>query len=402
MIDRHAIRQRWEADGSKRDERGRRLFAASEARAAGWGGLAAVSNITGLARSTIERGLKDLDAPPLPPGQVRREGGGPRPLTETDATLLDDLKRLVEPATLGDPVRPLLWVSKSLDKLASALVAMGHSISPNSVRKLLTEIGFSRQVNRKADEGSGHPDRNAQFEYINAEVLVAQAAGQPVISVDTKKKELVGNYRNAGSDWRPKGAPQRVKVHDFEDKKLGKVAPYGVYDIVADAGWVSVGITCDTAEFAVASIRTWLERIGRARYPKARELTITADCGGSNGSRVRLWKVELQKLADETGLTIKVRHYPPGTSKWNKIEHRLFCRITQNWRGRPLTDHATIIELIAATTTKTGLKVESALDTRVYEKGVKVINAQMKHLDIRGDAFHPEWNYSVIPRKPKT
>ena len=272
MIDRHAIRQRWEADGSKRDERGRRFFAASEARAAGWGGLAAVSNITGLARSTIERGLKDLDAPPLAPGQVRREGGGPRPLTETDATLLDDLKRLVEPVTLGDPVRPLLWVSKSLDKLASALVAMGHSISPNSVRKLLTEIGFSRQVNRKADEGSGHPDRNAQFEYINAEVVVAQAAGQPVISVDTKKKELVGNYRNVGSDWRPKGAPQRVKMHDFEDKKLGKVAPYGVYDIAADAGWVSVGITCDTAEFAVASIRTWLERIGRARYPKAREL----------------------------------------------------------------------------------------------------------------------------------
>ena len=402
MIDRHAIRQRWEADGSKRDERGRRLFAASEARSAGWGGLAAISNITGLARSTIERGLKDLDAPPLAPGQVRRKGGGPRPLTETDAALLDDLKRLVEPATLGDPVRPLLWVSKSLDKLASALVAMGHSISPNSVRKLLTGIGFSRQVNRKADEGSDHPDRDAQFEYINAEVLVAQAAGQPVISVDTKKKELVGNYRNAGSDWRPKGAPQRVKVHDFEDKKLGKVAPYGVYDIAADAGWVSVGITCDTAEFAVASIRTGLERIGRARYPKARELTITADCGGSNGSRVRLWKVELQKLADETGLTIKVRHYPPGTSKWNKIEHRLFCRITQNWRGRPLTDHATIIELIAATTTKTGLKIESALDTRVYEKGLKVTKAEMKRLDIRGDAFHPEWNYSVIPRKPKS
>lgn len=329
MIDRRAIRQRWEADGSKRDERGRRLFAASEVRAAGWGGLAAVSNITGLARSTIERGLKDLDAPPLAPGQVRREGGGPRPLTETDATLLDDLKRLVEPATLGDPVRPLLWVSKSLDKLASALVAMGHSISPNSVRKLLTEIGFSRQVNRKADEGSGHPDRNAQFEYINAEVLVAQAAGQPVISVDTKKKELVGNYRNVGSDWRPKGAPRRVKVHDFEDKRLGKVAPYGVYDIAADAGWVSVGITCDTAEFAVASIRTWLERIGRSRYPKARELTITADCGGSNGSRVRLWKVELQKLADETGLTIKVRHYPPGTSR--RVGRRnCTCGLSQN------------------------------------------------------------------------
>jgi hypothetical protein len=402
MIDTDAIRQRWEADGSRRDERGRRLFAASEVRAAGWGGLAAVSGITGLARSTIERGLKDLDGPALARGQVRREGGGPRPLTERDATLLDDLKRLVEPATLGDPVRPLLWVSKSLDKLASTLTGMGHSISPNSVRKLLTKIGYSRQVNRKAEEGASHPDRNAQFEYINAEVLAAQAAGQPVISVDTKKKELVGNYRNAGSDWRPKGEPKRVKVHDFEDKKLGKVAPYGVYDITADAGWVSVGITHDTAEFAVASIRTWLEKVGRDRYPKARELTITADCGGSNGARVRLWKVELQKLADETGLTIKVRHYPPGTSKWNKIEHRLFCRITQNWRGRPLTDRATIIELIAATTTKTGLKVESALDTRTYEKGIKVSDAEMKRLDIRGDAFHPEWNYSVIPRMTKS
>ena len=402
MIDRQAIRQRWEADGSKRDERGRRLFAASEVRAAGWGGLAAVSSITGLARSTIERGLKDVDAPPLAAGQVRREGGGPRPLTERDATLLDDLKRLVEPATLGDPVRPLLWVSKSLDKLAAALAAMGHSISPNSVRKLLTEIGFSRQVNRKADDGSSHPDRNAQFEYINAEVLASQAAGQPVISVDTKKKELVGNYRNAGSDWRPKGDPQRVKVHDFEDKKLGKVAPYGVYDIAADAGWVSVGITHDTAEFAVASIRTWLERVGRARYSKMRELTITADCGGSNGNRLRLWRVELQNLADETGLTIKVRHYPPGASKWNKIEHRLFCRITKNWRGRPLTDRATVIELIAATTTKTGLKVESVLDPKVYEKGIKVSNAEMKRLDVRGDAFHPEWNYSVIPRMTKS
>jgi hypothetical protein len=399
MIDAQAIRRRWEADGSKRDERGRRLFAASEVRAAGWGGLAAVSSITGLARSTIERGLKDLDAAPLPRGQVRREGGGPRPLTERDPTLLADLKHLVEPATLGDPVRPLLWVSKSLDKLATALTEMGHAISPNSVRTLLTEIGFSRQVNRKADEGTRHPDRNAQFEYINATVLAAQAAGEPVISVDTKKKELVGNYRNGGSDWRPKGDPDRVKVHDFEDKTKGKIAPYGVYDVVADAGLVSVGITHDTAEFAVASIRTWIERVGRTRYPNADELTITADCGGSNGARVRLWKLELQKLADETGLTIKVRHYPPGTSKWNKIEHRLFCRITQNWRGRPLTDRATIVELIAATRTKTGLKVECVLDTRVYEKGIKVSKAAMKALDIRGDEFHPEWNYSVVPRK---
>jgi hypothetical protein len=398
MSDGEAIRLRWEADGSKRDERGRRLFAASEVRAAGRGGLAAVSRLTGLARSTIERGLKDLDAPPLARGRVRREGGGPRRKDERDATLLDDLKRLVEPATLGDPTRPLLWVSKSLDKLASALADMGHSISPNSVRKLLTKLGFSRQVNRKADEGASHPDRNAQFEYINTQVLAAQAAGQPVVSVDTKKKELVGNYRNAGSDWRPKGDPHRVKVHDFADKELGKVAPYGVYDIAADAGWVSLGITHDTAAFAVASIRTWLEGIGRKRYPNARELIITADCGGSNGARVKLWKVELQKLADETGLTIKVRHYPPGTSKWNKIEHRLFCRITQNWRGRPLTDYATIIDLIAATTTQTGLKVEAVLDTTAYEKGIKIRDAEMKRLNIRTDAFHPEWNYAVVPR----
>ncbi len=402
MIDTQAIRQRWDADGSKRDERGRRLFAASEVRAAGWGGLAAVSDVTGLARSTIERGLKDLDAPPLAPGQVRRDGGGPRQLTELDPTLLQDLKRIVEPATLGDPMRPLLWVSKSLDKLAATLTGMGHAISPNSVRKLLCELGFSRQANRKAEEGSKHPDRNAQFDYINAEVLAAQAANQPVISVDTKKKELVGNYRNGGTDYRPKGDPNRVKVHDFEDKNLGKVAPYGVYDIAANSGWVSVGITHDTAEFAVSAIRTWLEKMGRQRYPKAQELTITADCGGSNGARVRLWKVELQKLADETGLAIKVRHYPPGTSKWNKIEHRMFCHITQNWRSRPLTDRAAVVELIAATTTKTGLKIESALDTRTYEKGIKVSKAEMNRLNIRGDTFHPEWNYTITPRTSKS
>lgn len=329
---------------------------------------------------------------------MRRRGGGPRPLSERDPTLLADLKRLVEPATRGDPERPLLWVSKSLDKLASALGEMGHTISPNSVRKLLTDLGFSRQANRKADEGSKHPDRNAQFEHINAKLVAAQAAGEPVISVDTKKKELVGNYKNGGTDYRPKGDPQRVKVHDFEDKSLGKVAPYGVYDVTADAGWVSVGITADTAEFAVASIRTWLERRGRRRYPQANALTITADCGGSNGVRVRLWKLELQKLADESGLTIHVHHYPPGTSKWNKIEHRLFRRITQNWRGRPLTDRLAVVELISATTTKTGLNVECALDTRTYEKGIKVSDAEMASLNITGDAFHPEWNYAIKPR----
>jgi len=277
---------------------------------------------------------------------------------------------------------------------------MGHAVSPNSVRKLLTELGYSRQVNRKSDEGTSHPDRDAQFEYINAQVLAAQAGDQPVISVDTKKKELVGNYRNAGREWRPKGDPKRVKVHDFEDKQLGKVAPYGVYDVGANTAWVSVGITHDTAEFAVASIRMWLERMGRQRYPKARELNITADCGGSNAPRTRLWKLELQKFADETGLLLKVRHYPPGTSKWNKIEHRLFCHISQNWRARPLTDRVAVVDLIAATTTKAGLKVESALDLRSYQKGIKVSAAQMKSLDIRGDNFHPEWNYIVIPRTP--
>lgn len=399
MIDRRGIEQRWKADGSNRDERGRRIFAASEARAAGLGGLSAVSQITGLARSTIGRGLKELDAP-VAHGRVRREGGGPKPLTERDPTLQADLKRLVEPATLGDPVRPLLWVSKSYDKLASALTGMGHTISANTVRKLLIGLGFSRQFNRKADEGSKHPDRNAQFEHINAKILAAQASGQAVVSVDTKKKELVGAFKNGGSDYRPKGDPRRVKVHDFEDKALGKVVPYGVYDVAADEGWVSVGITADTAEFAVASIREWLARIGRGRYPQLRELTITADCGGSNGARVRLWKRELQRFADQTGLLLHVHHYPPGTSKWNKIEHRLFCRITQNWRGRPLTDRLAVVELIGATTTKTGLKVECALDTRTYEKGVKVSDAEMASLDITRDDFHPDWNYTLNPRKP--
>jgi len=399
MIDRQGIQRRWEADGSKRDERGRRVFAASEARAAGRGGIAATSEITGIARSTIGRGLKELDMPSPPHGRVRREGGGPRLLTERDPTLLADLERLVQPATLGDPERPLLWVSKSLDKLAHALGDMGHAISPNSVRKLLVRLGFSRQVNRKADEGAKHPDRDAQFEHINTRVMAAQAAGEPVISVDTKKKELVGAFRNGGSDYRPRGEPQRVKVHDFVDKALGKVVPYGVYDVAANEGWVSVGITADTAEFAVQSIRTWRARMGRARYPKARALTITADCGGSNGARVRLWKTELQKLADETGLVVHVHHYPPGTSKWNRIEHRLFCHITQNWRGRPLTDRLAVVELIGATTTRTGLKVECAIDDSTYEKGVKVSDAEMASIDITGDQFHPEWNYTIKPRQ---
>jgi len=402
MIDGHAIRLRWEADGSKRDERGKRVFAASEARAAGWGGVAGVAAITGLARSRIIRGLKDLDGPALEPGRVRRAGGGRPTVTATDSTLLGDLTRLVEPATMGDPMRPLTWVSKSREKLACALNACGHDVSPNTVGRLLVdELAYSRQVNRKTLEGASHPDRNAQFEHINAQVIAAQSAGQPVISVDTKKKELVGNFKNGGTDYRPKGCPLDVNVHDFKDKELGKVVPHGIYDPTTNVGWVSVGITHDTAEFAVQSIRTWLDRIGRPRYAGMRELMITADCGGSNSARSRLWKVELQKLADEIATPIKVCHYPPGTSKWNKIEHRLFCHITQNWRAKPLVSRAAVVELIAATTTKTGLKVECALDERTYEKGIKIADAEMDALDIRGDTFHPEWNYTVHPRPKK-
>ena len=402
-IDEDGIGRRWESIGSKLDERGRRLWAAGEVQAAGYGALKVVSRITGIARSTINRGEDDLDEGPLPDGRVRRKGGGGKPLSETDPTLVDDLRRLVEPATLGSPVQPLRWVSKSREKLARALSEMGHKISANTVGKLLTDVlGFSRQVNRKADEGSHHPDRNAQFEHINAQVVAAQAKGEPVISVDTKKKELVGNYKNAGSDYRPQGQPARVNVHDFVDKELGKAVPYGVYDVAANEAFVSVGITADTAEFAVAAIRTWLDRMGRRRYPGMSELTITADGGGSNGVRVRLWKVELQKLADETSLTLHVHHYPPGTSKWNRIEHRLFCHITQNWRGRPLTDRVAVVELIGATTTETGLKVECLLDERIYEKGIKVSDAEMQALDITGDAFHPEWNYTIKPRRLTT
>jgi hypothetical protein len=401
MIDRSGIKLRWQTLGCKLDERGQRLFAANEVRAAGHGALAIVSQITGLARSTINRGEDDLDEGPLPEGRVRRKGGGPKPLSERDPTLVSDLRRLAEPATMGDPMRPLKWVSKSPAKLAAALNEGGHEVSPNTVAKLLEEkLEYSRQFNRKTHEGASHPDRNAQFEHINAKVVAAQAAGQPVISVDTKKKELIGNFKNGGSDYRPKGDPQRVKVHDFEDKALGKVVPYGVYDVGANAGWVSLGITSDTAEFAVNAIRTWIERIGRQRYPRMRELTITADCGGSNGARVRLWKVELQKLADQSGITLSVYHYPPGTSKWNTIEHRMFCHITQNWRGKPLESRMAVVELIGATKTKGGLTVECALDQRTYQKGIRIKKSEMMRLDIEGDAFHPEWNYTIKPRHP--
>lgn len=295
-------------------------------------------------------------------------------------------------------MRPLLWVSKSQAKLASALRDMGHSVSASRIPQLLECLGYRRQVNRRTKDGASHPDRDTQFEHINAQAVAFHGAGQPVISVDTKKKELIGEYKNAGSDYRPEGRPIDVNVHDFADKELGKAVPYGVYDIGANAGCVSVGIDHDTAEFAVNAIRRWHETMGRERYPTANRLMITADGGGSNGSRVRLWKIELQKFADETGLTISVCHYPPGTSKWNKIEHRLFCHITQTWRGRPLTSRLAIVELIGATTTKTGLTVRCELDEKPYAKGVKVNDAEMDTIDTKGDAFHPEWNYTNSPR----
>jgi hypothetical protein len=400
MVDASVIRERFAAVGGGLNERSRRLLAAAEAKTAGYGGIAAAARATGLARSTIGRGLKDLADPGSLSGEVRRPGSGRPTLTKTDPGLLENLRRLLEPATMGDPMRPLLWVSKSHAKLAAALRAMGHKIGESSIPKLLDLLKYRRQVNRKTLEGSRNPERDAQFEHINAAVIATQATDQPVISIDTKKKELVGSFKNGGSDYRAEGCPDQVNVHDFVDKGLGKAIPYGVYDIAANAGCVSVGIDNDTAQFSVNSIRRWLELMGRERYPTMKQLMITADGGGSNGSRARLFKVELQKLADEAGLVLQVCHYPPGTSKWNKIEHRLFCHITQTWRGKPLTSRETVVELIASTTTKTGLTVRCELDTRTYPKGIKVDDAEMATLSIKGDAFHPEWNYTISPRGP--
>ena len=397
MIDEEAIRTRYAAIKNRLDERGRRLFVAAEKAAAGYGGTAAVYRATGVARSTIIRGAKELVASSSSSGRVRRTGAGRPVLSQSDPTVLADLRGLLESATMGDPMRPLLWVSKSREKLATALRAMNHAISANTVAGLLVTLGYSRQVNRKTKEGSSHPDRDAQFQHINRQVVALQTAGQPVISVDTKKKELIGEYKNGGGDYRATGCPDAVKVHDFVDKELGKVSPYGIYDIAANAGWVSVGIDHDTAAFAVNTIRRWYDAVGCVRYENARRLLITADGGGSNGSRVRLWKFELQKLADQTGLILQVCHYPPGTSKWNKIEHRMFCHITQTWRGKPLVTRLAVVDLIAATTTKTGLTVRCELDENSYPKAIRVTDAEMATLNIETDEWHPEWNYTIHP-----
>src|SRR6202789_62590 len=392
MIDESPLRIRYEAVCSSLDERGRRLSAAAEAKAAGYGGIAAASRVTKLARSTIGRGLKDLRDPGSLGGKVRRKGGGSPRLATKDPTLLVDLERLLESATMGDPMRALRWVSKSHDKLATALRAIGHKVSSSSIPRLLEELKYCRHFNRKTKESGKHPDRDAQFEYINAKVEEFHAADQPVISIDAKKKELLGEFKNGSRDYGPQGRPIEVNTHDFEDKELGKVVPYGVYDIGANDGYVSLGIDHDTGQFAVNSVRLWLDRIGRARYLGMCRLMITADGGGSNGSRLRLWKWSLQQLADETGLILQVCHYPPGTSKWNKIEHRMFCHITQTWRGKPLVSRLAVVELIAATTTKTGLTVRCELDEKSYPKAIKVTDAEMASLNIETDEWHPEWN----------
>jgi hypothetical protein len=401
VVDEAGILLRYEALDPLLDERVRRRFAAAEARAAGRGGVLAVSRITGIARSTITRGLAELLGGPGDggaSGRVRRPGGGRKKLTTTDTTLLSDLLGLVEPTTRGDPEAPLLWTSRSLRNLAEALQVMGHRIGYNVVADLLRQLNYSLQANHKTREGSHNPDRDAQFGYINRKVTAALAAGQPAISVDTKKKELVGDFKNGGRELRPKGQPEPVRVHDFMIPELGRAAPYGVYDITGNTGWVSVGIDHDTASFAVNAIRRWWQTMGRTRYPNASSLLITADCGGSNGARVRLWKRELQTLADELGLTITVCHLPPGTSKWNKIEHKLFSFITQNWRGKPLVSYQTIVALIAATTTRTGLNVKCEIDHASYPPGVKVTDAQMAAINFTPHEFHGEWNYSIAPK----
>ena len=398
MVDETALRMRFAALAPFFDERLRRVWAAAEARAIGRGGIEAVHRVTGLAHKTIRAGVADLDDEQLQGSdRVRRPGGGRTAEVVKDPELLDDLRALVEDATRGDPESPLLWVSRSVRNLADALVERGHRANRTMVGDLLRGMGFSLQSNVKTKEGSAHPDRDAQFAYLNTVIAAQLERREPVISVDTKKKELVGEFKNGGRELRAKGDPLAVNVHDFVTD-LGRANPYGVYDLAANSAWVSVGTDHDTASFAVQTIRRWWQQMGSDRYQAATALTITADCGGSNGYRTRLWKVELQHLADELGFPITVCHLPPGTSKWNRIEHRLFSHITMNWRGKPLVSHEIIVKLIAATTTRTGLTVQAALDTDPYPKGIKITDADMQTLNIAPHDFHGDWNYTIHPR----
>lgn len=398
------IRSKYSSLSPVMDERLRRQWAATEALIIGWGGVSLVSKATGLARNTIAAGVRELLHRAQHPNEevtsrLRSLGGGRKRATDVDPDLMRALELLVDPTTRGDPESPLRWTCKSTQKLADELARQNHRVTDRTVATLLKQAGFSLQANRKTREGTDHPDRNAQFEYINKRALAMRRQDQPVISVDTKKKELVGEFKNAGQEWQPKGTPQQVNVHDFPDKNLGKAIPYGIYDLANNTGWVSVGIDHDTAEFAVASIRRWWLEMGMQRFPQATRLLITADGGGSNSSRNRLWKKSLQSLADELQLQLEICHFPPGTSKWNKIEHRLFCFITKNWRGRPLTSYEVIVNLIASTTTTKGLKVQAAIDTNVYDVGIKVTDEEFKQLRITPAKFHGEWNYTVKPRK---
>jgi Rhodopirellula transposase DDE domain len=410
MHDVAAIRAKFEVLRPFLDERRRRLWAAAEALVLGRGGITAVATATGLQRATIRVGVRELQAGPTvraggsaaPQGQrrVRAPGGGRKPLTSHDPDLLRDLEALVEPVTRGDPMSPLRWTCKSTRQLAAELVRQGHRVSYKTVAELLHALDYSLQGTRKTKEGADHPDRDAQFAYINDQTRAYQQRGQPVISVDAKKKELVGDFTNGGHEWQPAGHPEAVRVHDFLDRQLGKAIPYGVYDVAANQGWVSIGIDHDTAAFAVATVQRWWEQMGRLSYPTATELLITADSGGSNSSHTRLWKAELQRLADQTGLRISVCHFPPGTSKWNAIEHRLFCHITQNWRGRPLVSLEVIVNLIGNTTTRSGLTVQAELDTGAYPTGVKIADADFGAVQLQPAAFHGDWNYTIVPRSP--
>ena len=394
------IRDKYEPQKPSLNELSRRLWAAAEARSLGRGGAAAVVAATGMSSATVYRGLADLEAARtglLPAGRIRRPGGGRKRARDKQSGLSEALAALVEPTSRGDPEQSLRWTCASTYRLASELRRQGFQVGPRTVAKELKEQEYSLQSNRKTREGKGHPDRDAQFGYINQQVMAFQRRGQPAISVDTKKKELVGDFKNSGREWRPRGQPEEVQVHDFRDPKVPKAIPYGVYDLARNEGWVSVGIDHDTARFATASIRRWWRKMGRKRYPRAKELLITADCGGSNSSRTRLWKVALQELADDVGLRLTICHFPPGTSKWNKIEHRMFCHITQNWRGRPLTDYAVIVQLIGNTRTTAGLKICSELDDHVYPLKETVTAEQLAHVRLTPATFHGEWNYTVTP-----
>jgi len=393
------VRKKFERLSGVLDERGRRIWASVEAEALGYGGQSIVAKATGLSRTTLHR---EASAQALGPteghsGRIRKAGVGRKKLTAQSPELLSALESLVEPTSRGDPESALRWTCRSTRQLAAALANQGYRIGHQTVASLLDELGYSLQGNQKTKEGSGHPDRDEQFQYIHGRVRDFQDRGQPVVSVDTKKKELVGDFKNGGREWRPQGDPEPVRVYDFVDRVLGKANPYGVYDPTANAGWVSVGVDHDTAEFAVETLRRWWKKMGRLRYPVAQELLITADGGGSNGARVRLWKLALQRFADQTGLRVSVCHFPPGTSKWNKIEHRMFSHISMNWRGKPLISHEVIVNLIAATTTRTGLKIEAELDANVYPTGIQVTDAELEKIHIERADFHGEWNYTIVP-----